>query len=190
MSPILGIWASAQQGQFLTAFDSIATVTVGSGGSSSITFSSIPSTYKHLQIRAIIKDNRSAITADNNFLRFNNDSGSNYDGHLLYGNGSSASADAFGTDTAMVYATVPGASIGANIFGVAVVDILDYANTNKYKVIRSLNGFDSNGDGTIRLTSGLWMNTAAINRIDLLTNIGATSTIQQYSHFALYGVKG
>ena len=173
-----------------TSYESIATVTVGAGGSSSITFSSIPSTYKHLQIRAIIKDNRAATTSDNNFLRFNNDTTSNYNAHQLWGTGSTANAGTTGTDTAALYATVPAASIGASIFGVAVVDILDYANTNKYKVLRSLNGYDSNGDGTIRLTSGLWMSTAAINRIDLLTNTGATSTIQQYSQFALYGIKG
>lgn len=168
----------------------IDSVTVGAGGSSSISFTSIPSTFKHLQIRAIIKDNRASTTSDNNFLRFNNDTGSNYNAHQLWGTGSTANAGTTGTDTAALYTTVPGASIGASIFGVAVVDILDYADTNKYKVLRSLNGYDSNGDGTIRLTSGLWMSTAAINRIDLLTNTGATSTIQQYSSFSLYGYMG
>lgn len=34
-----------------TDYDSIATTTVGAGGAASITFSSIPSTYQHLQIR-------------------------------------------------------------------------------------------------------------------------------------------
>jgi hypothetical protein len=189
VSPILGIFAS--QGRVAAnSYESIQTVTVGAGGQSSITFSSIPSTFTHLQIRAIIKDNRASTTSDNNFLRFNNDTTSNYNAHQIIGNGSAASAGTTGTDTAALYATIPGASIGASIFGVAVVDILDYANTNKYKVLRSLNGYDSNGDGTVRLTSGLWMSTAAINRIDLLTNTGATSTIQQYSSFALYGIRG
>jgi hypothetical protein len=189
VSPILGIFAS--QGRVAgNSYESIQTVTVGAGGQSSISFTSIPSTFTHLQIRAIIKDNRASTTSDNNFLRFNNDTTSNYNAHQIIGNGSAASAGTTGTDTAALYTTVPGASIGASIFNVTIVDILDYASTNKYKVLRSLNGYDSNGDGTVRFTSGLWMSTAAINRIDLLTNTGATSTIQQYSSFALYGIKG
>jgi hypothetical protein len=189
VSPILGIFAS--QGRVAAnSYESIATSTVGAGGVSSVTFSSIPQTYKHLQIRALVKDNRSATSSDNNFLRFNNDSGNNYNAHQLIGDGSSASSGALGTDSAMIYGTVPGASIGASIFNVTIVDILDYTSTNKNKVIRSLNGYDSNGGGTIRLTSGLWMSTSAVTQIDLLTNIGATSTIQQYSQFALYGIRG
>lgn len=192
MAPILGIIASQISGHLTptTGFVSIATQTVGAGGTSTITFSNIPQVYKHLQIRAIIKDDRSGTTSDNNFLRFNNDTGSNYNAHQLFGTGSATGSGGTGTDTSALYATIPGGSIGASIFGLAIVDILDYASTNKYKVLRSLNGYDSNGGGTIRFTSGLWMNTSAINRIDLLTNTGATSTIQQYSSFALYGIQG
>ena len=36
------------------AFQPIATVAVGSGGTSTITFSSIPNTYAHLQILSLI----------------------------------------------------------------------------------------------------------------------------------------
>ena len=50
---LLGNGAAAGGG---TSYESIATVTVGAGGSSSISFTSIPSTYKHLQIRAITRD--------------------------------------------------------------------------------------------------------------------------------------
>jgi hypothetical protein len=172
------------------SYESIATVTVGAGGQSSISFTSIPSTFKHLQIRALVKDNRSATEFDNNFIRFNNDSGSNYYSHQLSGNGSSASAFNLGPETAAIYATAPGGSIGASIFNGVVIDILDYASTNKTKVTRSLNGFDSNSVGTVRLVSSLWNSTAAINRIDLITNVDPASTIQQYSSYALYGIKG
>jgi hypothetical protein len=187
--PILGIIASSVL-KVTNSYESIATVTVGSGGSSTITFSSIPSTYKHLQIRALVKDNRSGVEFDNNYLRYNNDSGSNYYSHQLSGNGSTASAFASGADTAAIYTTAPGGSIGASIFSGVVIDILDYASTNKNKVTRSLHGFDSNSVGTVRLVSSLWSNTAAINRIDLITNISPASTIQEYSSFALYGIKG
>lgn len=162
---------------------------VPSGGVSSVTFSNIPSTYAHLQIRILTKDNRASTTSDNNYLQFNNDTGSNYNGHQIYGTGAAAGAANIGLDSAAVYAIVPGASIGANIFGAAVIDIYDYASTNKQKVFRSLSGYDSNGDGSMRLYGGLWMSTSAITSIKLFTNNGAQSTIQQYSSFALYGVK-
>jgi hypothetical protein len=80
-----------------------------------------------------------------------------------------------------------GSTAGSNVFGTGIVDILDYQNTNKNKTIRNLGGIDTNGAGTIILTSGLWINTAAINRIDI-TSVNS-STIQQHSSFALYGVK-
>jgi len=191
MSPILGIYASQISGHLWApsgAYDSIATVTVGSGGSSSITFTSIPSTYTHLQIRALSRGNR-AYTAENIIFMFNADGGTNYADHLLYGNGSTVPAAAdVSSSTPLAFRTSTSNTQASNIFGTGVLDILDYANTNKYKTVRSLSGFDDNGGGygQIWFTSGLWQSTAAINSITL-TPVG--TAIQQYSQFALYGVK-
>ncbi|NCU72421.1 MAG: hypothetical protein EBY66_05360 [Candidatus Fonsibacter lacus] len=130
MAPILGIWASQNYSRYSItgSYESIATVTVGSGGSSYIEFTSIPATYSHLQIRII----------------------------------------------------------SASVFGTTVVDILDYANTNKYKTFRSLMGIDNNGSGSIRLRSGLWMSTSAITAIKMTPS--TSGSFQQYSSFALYGI--
>ena len=68
-------------------------ITVGATATASITFSNIPATYSHLQIRAIARTNV-ASTADYPQIRFNSDSGSNYAHHLLYGDGSAAGAAA------------------------------------------------------------------------------------------------
>jgi hypothetical protein len=78
-------------------------------------------------------------------------------------------------------------------FGVSIIDILDYANTNKYKTFRNLNGNDINGTiasvgGYISLLSGLWMKTNAITSLKFAPVNGTTFT--QYSQFALYAVKG
>lgn len=190
MSPILGIYASQISGHLFApsgSYDSIATVTVGSGGSSSISFSSIPSTYQHLQIRYISRSNRADIT-DWIKLNLNSDTGNNYASHFLRGNGSFASASA-STSTNYIGA---GSSVaqtgGADMFGVTVVDILDYANTNKNTTVRSLNGEDRNGAGFVYFESGLWMNTSAVSTISL--TCGSGSNWSQYSSFALYGVKG
>ena len=186
MSPILGIWASAQQA-YAGVFDFIATTTVGAGGASSITFSSIPSGYKHLQVRIIARDDR-ATTGDYAALQFNNDTGANYAEHSLYGNGTSASAAATASGTYMGINRFAGGSAGANTFGVSIIDILDYANTNKYKTTRNLGGYDNNGDGRVGIDSGLWMNTNAITSIKLSAQAGS-SNFTQYSSFALYGIK-
>ena len=170
------------------SFESIETVTVGSGGASTVTFSSIPSTYTHLQVRYLTRTNRGDVQ-DLIRFRFNSDSGTNYAYHWLRGDGSTADAGN-GTSTASPWtAIVAGANAGANQFGAGVSDILDYANTNKYKTTRTLSGIDTNSaDGRIMFFSNLWMNTAAINSIEIAPNFG--SSINQYSSFALYGIKG
>ena len=177
MSPILGIWASQNYSRIpTTGFVSIATTTVGAGGSSSISFSSIPSTYKHLQLRCFIK----ASGAVNPLVRFNGDSSSSYYWHGLYGTGSAAGANTgggYGSDLILAYSD--------NQWGGVISDILDYTNTNKNTTIRNLGGCDTNGGGQIALNSGFWNNTAAVSSISL-----TGTTFAEYSSFALYGIQG
>jgi hypothetical protein len=175
--PIWGITASAMSGH-LSSFESIATVTVGAGGSASVSFSSIPSTYQHLQIRILNKITSGAI---NPTMRFNSDSSSSYITHQMYGDGASAGSFSFGTGTSVALSYI------STQWGMHVVDILDYTSTFKAKTVRTLGGADNNGSGYVSLTSGLWFATpAAISQIDIYS--GAT-TFTQYSSFALYGVK-
>jgi hypothetical protein len=159
-------------------YESIATTTVGAGGTATVTFSSIPSTYKHLQIRL----NAINTTAFGDiYMQFNSDTGSNYKAHYLYGNGASALAGVL-TQTSVYAGFI---STGSNT-GVGITDILDYTNTNKNTTSRTLMGADRNGSGDIALTSGLWLNTAAITSITLLPG---TNNFAQHSSFALYGIK-
>jgi hypothetical protein len=88
--PILGIIASAITGNLVTtSYESIATVTVGSGGAANVEFTSIPATYTHLQVRGIGRSLEANTGVDVQYLRFNSDTGSNYAWHQLVGNGSS-----------------------------------------------------------------------------------------------------
>jgi hypothetical protein len=191
MTPILGILASGISGNLWAPgkdFDSIATVTVGSGGSSSISFTSIPSTYKHLQVRLIGRDNRS-LFRDFFGINFNSDTGNNYAGHSLSGDGSSASASGYSTFGEIQFLAVSASNANnASGFGACVIDILDYQNTNKYKTVRGLGGYDDNGQGVVQFQSGLWQNTNAITQIDITP--GSGTSFSQYSSFALYGIKG
>jgi hypothetical protein len=176
LSPILGIIASQNYPRVTNSYESIATVTVGSGGTSAITFSSIPSTYKHLQIRGIVKG------YINMYLQFNNDA-ANTPSHFLYGTGGSTGAGKAGEDKGAFLIRT-----NSSNFGAAVIDILDYASTTKNKTARSLAGWDGNGSGEVWFASGVWLNnTNAINKIDIKPD-GAQ--IDQYSTFALYGIRG
>ena len=183
-NPILGILASsgAVAGG---SYESIATVSVGSGGSSSIDFSSIPSTYKHLQIRYIARSTRSATDTQVN-MRFNGAT-SGYSAHIIYGDGGGAYASNYTGQTYINLNDIPAANATSNIFNAAVIDILDYSNTNKAKTIRSLIGRDLNGSGLVLLHDGLYQSTSAISSISIYP---AADNFAQYSHFALYGVKG
>ena len=164
------------------SYESIATVTVGSGGSSSISFSSIPSTYKHLQVRAYTLTNT---TGNQGEMTFNGIATGYYGAHYLNGNGTTAISATTPASNAIIYESVNyGHSPTYPV--VNIIDILDYANTNKYKTTRSLTGIDANGAGEINLMSGLWMNTAAISSISFTTGL----TFTQYTKFALYGIKG
>jgi hypothetical protein len=180
MAPILGIYASQISGHLFApsgAYDSIATV-VSTGSSGTITFSSIPQTYTHLQLRIF------TVNSQYGTVSFNGDTTStNYRSHALVGTGLAASSVAY---TNVIY--MPWDSADSNNPYSEVIDILDYTNTNKNKVTRSLAGVDKNGgSGQVALTSGLWMSTAAITSISMVVNSGVFGT---NSIFALYGIKG
>lgn len=183
----LGTFAAS--GALAGAFESIATVTV-SGAPNAITFSSIPSTYTHLQLRGISAVGDTAVDIGYMSMQLNGDTGTNYSRHQLYGT------------TSIIY-SYGAANLGLYVFGSAyryvssnsivspvVVDILDYANTNKYKTLRALSGTSSNTTGTsmVGMFSTVWRNTSAINSITIKTDAG--TTLQNGTIYALYGIKG
>ena len=191
MAPILGIIASGNwAGANASSYSSIATVSVGSGGAASVEFTSIASTWTHLQIRYLAQTTTSGTGSDNLWISFNSDTTyTNYRRHYLYGDGSSVSAgtgQSSSTYGALGFASRAGST---SIMGAGVVDILDYTSTNKHKTIRSLSGKDSNGAGEIVFYSSLWFPStiAAITSIKIQSE---SNNLSNYSHFALYGIKG
>lgn len=168
-------------------FESIATVTVGSGGTLNVEFTSIPSTYQHLQIRALTR--ATAGSFQNIIMRVNSDTGSNYNWHYLEGVGSGTPISSNSpNDTSIYLAQEPGSTQATDIFGTFIVDILDYKDTNKFKTVRSLSGVDANGSGRTQFWSGAWRSSSAITSI--LFRSDASNNFAQYTHFALYGIKG
>ena len=175
------------------SFESIATVTVGSGGSTSVSFTSIPSTYTHLQIRVLSQSSYVASAdLDGISMRFNSDTGSNYADHYLRGTGAAVSGVGNTSGTYIGMWQQPNTSYSTNPFSAGIIDILDYTNTNKYKTIRYLGGADTNNSGNevgrIQFGSGLWMSTSAVTSITFQSGAFNRGFLQ-YSHFALYGIK-
>ena len=172
------------------SYESIATVSVGIGGASSISFSSIASTYKHLQLRGVLRGSR---VSGNDILgiQFNGDSTfANYASHRLIGDGSTTGSASQGTasySSAWV-SDMPATTATGSVFNGVVIDVLDYANTNKNKVGRSLGGYDANGSGDMYFGSQLWLSTSAITSITLIPVFG--TGFAQYSQIGLYGIKG
>jgi hypothetical protein len=189
MSPILtGVIASGISGNLAspTAFESISTTVVGAGGSSGFDFSSIPSTYKHLQIRTYHKQ-----PVDKDLIiRFNGDTAANYSSHNIRGgNGSATSSGGVANigNPEWAYDLNVG---NDDSYWSSVIDILDYGNTSKAKTVRMFYGNSSSSGSSVWFQSLLWTGTDAINAINITTNGTPTNTLFQHSHFALYGIKG
>lgn len=186
----MGILAASGAGA-APAYELISTVTAD-GSSSTITFSSIPNTYKSLQLRYVAKCSPTNQFSVMGFLRFNNDSGSNYWWHSVLGTGS-VGADQPGSTQNRI---VPGyiAASYSTMTGVvtpAIIDITDYASANKNKTVRVLTGHASGGQDRMQATSGVWINTSAISTLSLVLDQGnGAANYLSTSRFSLYGLKG
>jgi len=177
---LIGSFATVSTG----SYESIATQNVSSSVAS-ITFSSIPSTYKHLQIRSISSGSYNCAV----LLRFNGDTSSSYAYHSLTsgpGYGTSVYTNNGSSSSSMLFfdQQLGGSTYQNN----TICDILDYANTNKYKTNRTLSGVNNSANGGfIYFNSGLWQSTSAVTSINLFP---ASFTFNAGSKFALYGIKG
>lgn len=168
-----------------SSYESIATLTPSSG--TTVSFTSIPATYKHLQIRGVA---RSTTNTSSFAIRFNSDTTNNYAAHWLYGDGTGAFASGSAPRSNIwVQGYFPGTGVNSSIVCATIIDVHDYASTTKNKTVRSFNGLmtDTNFDNYVNLVSGVWLNTNAITSINITFNgetIGAGST------FSLYGIRG
>lgn len=167
--------------------DALATVTVGSGGTSVITFAAIPSTYTHLQIRGVAQQTNNA--GANCTIRFNSDSSSNYNSHYLGANGSTTGAGYFTNGSTTGGYAFDSANNGNSAFSGFIIDILDYTSTDKYTTTKSLSGWSNNSDSeNLSMMTSAWRNTDAVTTITLQDYSGGS--FAQYSSFTLYGIKG
>lgn len=180
-----GVFSAAGAGGGASAgsYELISTTILGSN-TNTVSFSSIVSTYKHLQIR--VASRGSGSNSDLWSMRINSDTGSNYAFHRLRGTGSAVASAASTTQTRIGYLAQPYSSDTSGNFSPAIIDILDYAGS-KNKTVRLFSGADSVGGSHITLGSGLWASTSAVTSISLYTD---SESFLTGSRFSLYGVKG
>jgi hypothetical protein len=168
-------------------FELISTQILASA-TATVTFSSIPQTYKHLQLRFTARDS-SAFAGSSIYMNLNGDVGSNYSDHLLGGNGSSATSGSDVSSTYMRLGAVTANSSTASAFGAGITDILDYTSTTKNKTIRTLIGAVVSTNNFVYLSSGAWLSTAAVTSLSI-TDVPSGVSFMAGSRFSLYGVLG
>jgi hypothetical protein len=162
-----------------STYEPIATTTLGTA-TTTITFSSILTTYTDLRLVLVARAVSTSISVD---VRFNSDSGSNYSKTLLYGDGASAQSAQYINQTQI--GTNFGSAFDATNPGLLTMDLFSYAGSTNKTVLFTVDN-DLNGSGETQRTVAMWRNTSAINTIALISSanqfkIGTTAT--------LYGIK-
>lgn len=158
-------------------YEPIATTTLSSA-TSTITFSSIPSTYTDLKIVMTATSDSASLGQ----IRFNSDTATNYSSTYLSGNGSTVASSRRTGRTGIDFFE---GSVSTSIPALSIIDIFSYrGSTNKTALISDF--LDLNGSGQVESIAGLWRSTSAITSVVLRGNgmnwaIGTTAT--------LYGIK-
>jgi hypothetical protein len=188
---ILGVTASSYE--LYSSYESIATLTAA-GGETSLTFSSIPATYQHLQIRGIGRLSGTTEGYGYSYIKFNNGSQAT---HGLFVHGTTVTLD---KGTSSSYYQIPNAMTPSNAptgtYGALIIDIHDYASTTKLKTVRGFSGYNTNG-AALTYYHGVGLSSALATGLgtSALTSVQITSgpfgeTFVAGSTYALYGIKG
>lgn len=155
-------------------------------GTGTVTFSSIPGTYRHLRIDFTARGTQTATSTVVN-LQFNSDSGSNYDGERGLFTTTATLAEQLGA-TSVNAILVPAATATSNYAASGVIDLPYYADTTFYKVFLARMHYllaQTTTNVQTRFFNGIWRSTSAITQIDLILNSG---NYVSGSKFSLYGV--
>jgi hypothetical protein len=169
----------------MAVIEAIAT-TYLEADAASVTFSSIPATYEHLQVRASDRA-AGASTGQAYYIEFNGSAGTAYSSHVIRAHTSTVGANALtGEAYIKIYDGIHGSSTEASEYATIIVDVLDYANTNKNTTVQLMGSQSiSNTNRRVFVGSGLWDSTAAITQIKFTPSNG---NMVRGSEFTLYGL--
>jgi len=164
----------------------IATSGVLTGSSNTVTFSGIPSQYKHLQIRAYTRLTGSA-SQQSILIYVNGDGSTLYSSHRMYTTGTAGASQGFSSQGFVIASGIPAGNDLANVFGTTIVDIDDSNSTSKFKTMKIFSGSSCNtGNGEAHMQSGLYKSNNAVTSLLIASGTG---NFAQYSRIDLYGIQ-
>ena len=150
-----------------------------------VTMSGIPGTYEHLQLRISARSTR---TSSAGWVRLgpNGDTSTgDKSHHRMQGSATTASAVADASTSSLIFYHMPSDyDADAGTYGGMVIDILDYANTNKNTTFLQVSGWAGQGADYSVFGSGLWDSTTTMTSITL----DSTDAWTRGSEFTLYGL--
>lgn len=168
----------------------IGSIVASSGSVPNFSFTSIPQTFTHLQARVFLRATTTNTTPFDLAIIVNGTTPTSFSYHSLRGDGGGAASSSAGTsDTNFRAQTiVPSGSFNANVFGVGIIDILNYSNSSVNKTMRAIGGVDNNSGvsplGFVGMFSSGYFNTAAITSLTFST----FGDFSQFSRVDLYGI--
>jgi hypothetical protein len=165
----------------MATYTLISSQVLGSSAAS-VTFSSIPQTYKDLVLKVSSRIDFSD-TVFTLAAQFNSDTGANYSSRYIRGSGTAVISSTGGTGA--IYLGLQNANTStANTFGNLEIYIPNYAGSQQKSV--SVNSVEENNTTAAysAIVAGLWSSTSAITSISLFTSYN----LLQYSSFYLYGI--
>jgi hypothetical protein len=171
-------------------FVKIASVTVGAGGTGTITFSSIPQTYTDLCLKTSLRGDTTnsdiGITGfQTHYTRINNNLSNLHSGRYLQGNGSAASSGSNGPETIWRATGSTNASVTANTFANSELYIPNYTGSNNKSASLDMVGENNGTTSGSFLSAFLFASSSAVTQIDVFTSSG---NFVQYSTATLYGI--
>ena len=192
--PVLGIIASSRPSA-VGAFESIATVS-GTGSTGTIVFSSIPQTYKHLQLRGVGRSTYSGGYGLSYSITFNGNGSAVYDAKCFRWDGANSQPPTSFNQTSVssgyTHNSITTADNAVNTYGAVITDIPNYASTTQAKTARTISGYSGEyaayaGSAEIVSTETYFNDTTAISSMTLTIGGGSWTT---GTKFSLYGIKG
>jgi hypothetical protein len=149
-------------------YQTIATTTTNTGP---ITFSNIPQGYTDLVVTVVITGSGS----DGLYIRFNNDTASNYSVQRLESYGTAAAASRVNNATSIS----PDTQVYTNTSRVQYkIDVFSYANTaNKGVLVQGGKDLNSTTEGSVCLAVGTYRTSSAITSLSLSGGFGNGTTV-------------
>lgn len=143
------------------------------GAAALVTVSSIPAGYAGLEM-VIQTRATGAVTLSQLQIRFNGDTGANYDRNGVNGLGPGTVTDVEAlADTSAIVGVIPGSPVTrAAMAGAFTITIPNYSGTTFEKSYVAVGGFvdSTSAQNSVRTTVGSWRSTAAISSLVLATN--------------------